>query len=171
MQGPPDLRHRDQCGTGHFYRGRGPGRRRRLLRQQVHQAHFRRFALGATSCSSPIPLGLVLSCVSGPLWIDRATIRADGDGQGVCKAYEHDVWKLIEERQRGGDARAGKGTSTRKLSAARRMSSAATPCGYPVACTITRVNDGMFFKMARLSASAFGGRNHSAAHLSVIPSR
>jgi lipopolysaccharide transport system ATP-binding protein len=53
---------------------------------------------GATVLFVSHSIGLVQQLCGRAIWIDNAQVRADGDAQGVCKAYEHDVWKLIEER-------------------------------------------------------------------------
>ncbi|MCI0642122.1 MAG: ABC transporter ATP-binding protein [Gemmataceae bacterium] len=55
-------------------------------------------ASGATVLFVSHSPALVSQLCSRALWIDQATIRADGDAQGVVKAYEHDVWKRIEEK-------------------------------------------------------------------------
>ncbi|MCI0380655.1 MAG: ABC transporter ATP-binding protein [Gemmataceae bacterium] len=55
-------------------------------------------ASGATVLFVSHSPALVAQLCSRALWIDQATIRADGDAQGVVKAYEHDVWKRIEEK-------------------------------------------------------------------------
>jgi lipopolysaccharide transport system ATP-binding protein len=53
---------------------------------------------GATVLFVSHSLGLVQQLCNRAIWIDRSRIRADGDALGVCKAYEYDIWKVVEEQ-------------------------------------------------------------------------
>jgi lipopolysaccharide transport system ATP-binding protein len=55
-------------------------------------------ASGATVLFVSHSTSLASQLCNRAVWIDSGEVRADGDAQGVCKAYEHDVWKRTEER-------------------------------------------------------------------------
>ena len=55
-------------------------------------------ASGATVLFVSHSTSLAAQLCNRAVWIDSGEVRAVGDAQGVCKAYEHDVWKRTEER-------------------------------------------------------------------------
>jgi lipopolysaccharide transport system ATP-binding protein len=55
-------------------------------------------ASGATVLFVSHSTSLAAQLCNRAVWMDNGVVRAEGDVQGVCKAYEHDVWKRTEER-------------------------------------------------------------------------